>query len=197
MTKKYVLAGAIAAFLSVANVAHAPIQNIFYNPPIENVVYRESTLEKYAKESEERFLKGLYSGFPYFEEVPDILKHAKLLRLEPELLMAIRLAENGDDSLAYGIMHNGRIKERYENDKGYIDNGNFYSYKDEKEKQLHWAAQTVRYYLGDFEKNPKNKDFISYLAKIYAPIGALNDPTGLNKNWERNVKNYYKTIKNN
>lgn len=31
-------------------------------------------------------------------------------------------------------------------------------------------------------------DFLSYLAMSYAPIGAGNDPTGLNKNWVKNVK---------
>ena len=31
-------------------------------------------------------------------------------------------------------------------------------------------------------------DFISYLASRYCPVGASNDPTGLNKNWQRNVR---------
>jgi hypothetical protein len=30
--------------------------------------------------------------------------------------------------------------------------------------------------------------FISFLGVRYCPIGAKNDPTGLNKNWIRNVK---------
>ena len=33
-------------------------------------------------------------------------------------------------------------------------------------------------------------DFIAYLAKIYAPIGASNDPKNLNVNWVKNVKYY-------
>lgn len=31
-------------------------------------------------------------------------------------------------------------------------------------------------------------DFISFLASRYCPIGASNDPKGLNKNWEKNVR---------
>ena len=31
-------------------------------------------------------------------------------------------------------------------------------------------------------------DFISFLASRYCPIGAENDPTGLNKNWQKNVR---------
>lgn len=34
-------------------------------------------------------------------------------------------------------------------------------------------------------------DFISFLGKTYCPIGAKNDPTGLNKNWVRNVRRIY------
>jgi hypothetical protein len=33
-------------------------------------------------------------------------------------------------------------------------------------------------------------DFILFLQRRYCPIGAKNDPTGLNKNWERNVKRF-------
>lgn len=31
-------------------------------------------------------------------------------------------------------------------------------------------------------------DFIVFLGNRYCPVGAANDPTGLNKNWIRNVK---------
>lgn len=32
--------------------------------------------------------------------------------------------------------------------------------------------------------------FIAFLASKYAPIGAKNDPTGLNRNWIKNVNHY-------
>jgi hypothetical protein len=31
-------------------------------------------------------------------------------------------------------------------------------------------------------------DFIEFLGSRYCPVGAKNDPTGLNKNWVKNVK---------
>lgn len=35
----------------------------------------------------------------------------------------------------------------------------------------------------------KPGDFVEFLGRRYAPIGAKNDPKGLNCNWIRNVKN--------
>lgn len=36
-------------------------------------------------------------------------------------------------------------------------------------------------------------DFIGCLGARYCPIGAKNDPTGLNKNWIKNVKHFLET----
>lgn len=46
-------------------------------------------------------------------------------------------------------------------------------------------------------KNRKNQDYIAFLASRYCPIGAGNDPKGLNKNWERNVRYYLKKERKN
>jgi hypothetical protein len=35
-----------------------------------------------------------------------------------------------------------------------------------------------------------HKDFVSFLGSRYAPIGAGNDPKGLNRNWVKNVKHF-------
>lgn len=35
------------------------------------------------------------------------------------------------------------------------------------------------------------EDFISFLSRTYAPIGAENDPRGLNRNWTSNVSHFY------
>lgn len=34
-------------------------------------------------------------------------------------------------------------------------------------------------------------DFIAFLGRTYCPVGALNDPWGLNKNWVKNVHKFY------
>lgn len=194
MGKKLTTILALAGLLTINQRAEAPILYVDYPMPIERAAFSEP-FDKYVHEAEMKFLKSFYPEFPYTNEIPDIIKHAQMVGLEPELLMAIRLQENGVDSVAYGILPSGKLVENYKNDKGYSLEGKFYSYKDEKEKQLRWAARTVQYYKTQFDKNPKNKDFISYLGKIYAPVGASNDPTGLNKNWIPKVKFYYNSIK--
>jgi len=35
------------------------------------------------------------------------------------------------------------------------------------------------------------KDYLTCLANRYCPVGADNDPSGLNKNWLKNVKSLY------
>ena len=47
---------------------------------------------------------------------------------------------------------------------------------------------TVRNNRKRFAKQSQEKDFLSFLAKRYAPVGAGNDPRGLNKNWEKNLR---------
>ncbi len=36
----------------------------------------------------------------------------------------------------------------------------------------------------------RKESFIQYLSRSYCPIGAKNDPTGLNRNWVRNVNHF-------
>lgn len=40
----------------------------------------------------------------------------------------------------------------------------------------------------------KEDGFIEFMSKTYCPIGAKNDPSGLNKHWVKNVKYFYKTL---
>lgn len=127
-----------------------------------------------------------YSSFKYPDELENILKHSKRIGVEPELLMAIRSAENGVQGREYGIIPN----DSYNVDTGYTDSdGKFYEYKDEKEKQACWTAWTVK------KNSERGNKSIEELAKVYAPIGAENDPEGLNKNWAGNVERFYKAFK--
>jgi len=34
-------------------------------------------------------------------------------------------------------------------------------------------------------------DFITFLGRTYCPVGALNDPRGLNRHWVKNVRKFY------
>lgn len=50
------------------------------------------------------------------------------------------------------------------------------------------CLNTIRNNWKRWETAGKPGDFIDYLGKKYAPVGATNDPRGLNKNWPRNVR---------
>lgn len=50
------------------------------------------------------------------------------------------------------------------------------------------CINTIRHKHADWVKGGRKGDFLSYLASKYAPIGASNDPTGLNRNWKANVE---------
>ena len=90
------------------------------------------------------------------------------------ILLAIRKAEDGGPGREFGIM----------NPKA-----------DNLDKQAGWAAATIVKNRARWVKAGKPGDFIKFLGSKYAPIGAENDPTGLNANWVRNVSHWYKKFK--
>ena len=53
------------------------------------------------------------------------------------------------------------------------------------------CINTIKSAIKRFNNQTKEKDFIHFLSLTYCPIGASNDPTGLNRNWEKNVKHFY------
>ena len=40
----------------------------------------------------------------------------------------------------------------------------------------------------------EGKDTIAKIGAKYAPVGAANDPTGLNNHWTQGVSNYYSKL---
>ena len=50
------------------------------------------------------------------------------------------------------------------------------------------CLNTVRNNKKRFMAQTKYNDYIEFLGSRYCPIGASNDPKGLNKNWVKNVK---------
>ena len=50
------------------------------------------------------------------------------------------------------------------------------------------CINTIKHALRDW--NGKG-DFISFLGARYCPVGASNDPQGLNRYWVKNVKHFY------
>ena len=94
-------------------------------------------------------------------------------RLAP-IVAAIRYAENGK-TYAYGIIHK-RCPKGYRHQAG-------------------WGAATVQKNWDRWTKAGKPGEFIVYLGKIYCPVGADNDPNGLNKHWIKNVNHYYRRFR--
>ena len=53
------------------------------------------------------------------------------------------------------------------------------------------CINTINNNVKRWEKAGRPGDYIEFLARRYAPVGASNDPNGLNHNWVRNVKAIY------
>jgi len=53
------------------------------------------------------------------------------------------------------------------------------------------CKQTINKRLKMWKAEGEPGDFISYLQKSYCPIGAKNDPTGLNQHWTKGVRYFY------
>jgi len=83
------------------------------------------------------------------------------------IVAAIRYAENGK-TYQYGIIHK-RCPKGYRHQAG-------------------WCAATVQKNYDRWVKAGRKGDYLVFLAKRYCPIGADNDPNGLNHNWLGNVR---------
>lgn len=53
------------------------------------------------------------------------------------------------------------------------------------------TLNTINTALKTWDGEGDENDFIQHLGNKYAPVGADNDPKGLNKNWVSNVQNLY------
>jgi len=97
--------------------------------------------------------------------------HSKLA----PIVTAIRYAENGKKGREYGILHK-RCPKTYRGQAG-------------------WCAATVQKNYDRWVKAGKNGKFIDFLGRVYCPVGAENDPTGLNKHWTKNVRHFVNRFK--
>ena len=88
------------------------------------------------------------------------------------IVAAIRYAENGRKGREYGILHK-RVGPTYRSQAG-------------------WCAATVQKNYDRWEKAGAKGEFVVYLGNRYCPVGAKNDPNGLNRHWIKNVKKFKK-----
>ena len=82
-----------------------------------------------------------------------------------------------------------RLCEAIHKAEGNDNYGILTKYKHTSPRQA--CINTIKHRIRDYNNNKETGDFIDYLGKTYCPVGASNDPNGLNKNWVRNVKYYY------
>lgn len=93
---------------------------------------------------------------------------------EPELLsilFAIRTAENGRKGIEFGVLHPRAVDQ-----------------PNSLRVQAGWCAATVSKNHKRWIDSGKTTDFITFLGNRYCPVGADNDPNGLNKHWIPNVR---------
>lgn len=115
--------------------------------------------------------------FPFPEELEAILAIAQGYFGNPQaypvnpyaLILAIRSAERGRKGFEFGIVP---VKGT------------------DLQTQCQWACATVAKNFARFRESGE-KDFIAFLGKRYAPVGAENDPGNLNQHWVQNVRYFY------
>ena len=106
-----------------------------------------------------------------FDDAIKVNIRPECVRTLAPIVAAIRYAENGK-TYQYGVIHK-RCPKGYRNQAG-------------------WCAATVQKNWDRWHKAGAKGEFITYLGGIYCPVGAKNDPTGLNKHWIKNVTKFRK-----
>lgn len=53
------------------------------------------------------------------------------------------------------------------------------------------CINTIKSNLKRYKASKSQEDFILFMSRSYCPIGASNDPYGLNKHWVKNVRFFY------
>ena len=102
--------------------------------------------------------------------IEEVAQEYHLNKTETKLLYIIRKVENGRQGREFGVLVPQAMRYKNAPDKTK-------SFR----LQAQWAAGTIkRRYKGD----------LLAFAKRWAPVGAKNDPKGLNKNWYKNARYY-------
>ena len=120
----------------------------------------------------------MLSGMSSAEEndIAIALKVAKELQLSREqrnLLMAIRCAENGGRGREYGVLS---VKAETQYDQARV------------------TARSILNNLRRWEEAGRPGQFVEFMCRRWCPVGAQNDPSGLNRHWVKNVQYYLTSL---
>ena len=89
------------------------------------------------------------------------------------VLLAIRKAENGAQGREFGVLHPRALNQA-----------------NSLRVQAGWCAATIRKNFTRWVTAQDRRDFIDFLGDRYCPVGADNDPHGLNRHWKGNVRHW-------
>lgn len=124
---------------------------------------------------------GAAAAAKFEDAVQDNIRPGLRPTLAP-IVAAIRKAENGAAGREYGIL--GEAVRRDMKRRG-----------DTYRVQAGWCAATVQKNYDRWVKAGSKGDFIVFLGNRYCPVGAKNDPNGLNRNWIKNVTRISKELR--
>lgn len=96
---------------------------------------------------------------------PDVARVAQEFDLDPALVQAVVIAE-------------GNIVRAVQCSQPDITT---------RERAIRATCRTIVHRLWLFAKEQQASAFVNYMGATWAPVGAKNDPKGLNKNWPGNV----------
>ncbi len=114
-------------------------------------------------------LEKLANSSQEYAIINKVADEYKLDDTQRKLLYSIRKVENGRQGREFGVLSPEAM--RYEKGDPLLS----------LETQAKWAAGTIKKrFNGNLEE----------FAGRWAPVGAKNDPTNLNKNWIKNIKFY-------
>jgi hypothetical protein len=110
------------------------------------------------------------------------VKAGEMFQVSPALLAAISMHETGN-----GTSNAARFKY---NVAGMMGKDGLKTYSSIEESILDMARNLKHNYID------AGKNTIAQIGAKYAPIGATNDPTGLNNNWVTGVQQYFNMMTN-
>ncbi|MFP3324094.1 glucosaminidase domain-containing protein [Planococcus sp. SIMBA_160] len=158
-----------------------------YNPAVANLTMEHKDVAtSSADQSDLKFrpvqflkldgqLEGKLSG-----TAVHFIEAGKKYDIDPNLLSAIAIHETGNGS--------SRAANEKNNIAGMMGKNGLRSYDSVADSIYDMARNLRQNYLN------QGKESIAQIGAKYAPVGAANDPTGLNNHWTQGVSKFYTTL---